>query len=438
MTTTRQHRRRTLAAGLIAVGLVVAAGCGSDDKATTTTTASTSAASTTTGASTTVPSSTPGSEPAASGEGCITDFEEGTDYFPDKVEPTHSTLWKVEYHDSYLVLSVANSEFPDQPALQYVLVRCGAPKPALSGELAKAQMFQVPVHRTVENHNNGLAMLDQIGAVPTVVGMSDGQLALADDPYVKGLIDQADDPQDIGGDDDAVDFETTLGLEPDIVVLAGYGPGYTNVSDTVARGLPAVMVSNRLEPNALGSSEWMKFLAPFYGAEKVANEKFAAIEQAFDSAVQTVSGKLPAGFSAAYLCIEPDNGCEFMYAHGDKSLNGQLLTTLGATNPFGEGNDAANGQNFDYETSLGRAADTDFFIDYEKPDAIKSTLAADDRFQNFKAFAEGKYIAYVPENYPFCRFNLYVQVDILITDFAVGMAPDLFPGETGRCFAPVA
>ena len=98
----------------------------------------------------------------------------------------------------------------------------------------------------------------------------------------------------------------------------------------------------------------MKFLAPFYGVEATANARFAEIEDAYDTAVTTVEGQLPDGFSAGYLCIEPDNGCEFMYAHGADSLNGQILETLGATNPFAEGNDAANGQTFDYEYALGR------------------------------------------------------------------------------------
>jgi iron complex transport system substrate-binding protein len=426
---TRAPGRTGALAAITALALLASA-CGSDDSDTSATTAPPATTTAAGDPATTAPST------GAGDDGCITDFDASADYFPDKVEATHSTLWSVTYDTSYVVLSVPDSEFPDRPDLQYVLVKCGAPEPDLTGDLAGAQVFTVPVKRTVENHNNALAMLEQLGVLGTVVGMSDGQLSLAGDPYVDSIIDAADDPVNIG-DGDAPEFEATLGLEPDLVVEAGYGPGYTNVSDTVGRGLPAVMVSNRVEPTPLGSAEWIKFLSVFYGKEQVANQRFSEIEAAYDQAVDTVSGKLPAGYQAAYLCIEPDNGCEFMYAHGDQSLNGKILQTLGATNPFGAGNDAANGQEFDYEDALGRAADADFFIDYELPAKIEPVLSSDSRFQNFKPFKEGNYIAYVPDNYAFCRFNLYVQVDILITDFAIGMAPDLFPGQTGRCFAPV-
>lgn len=413
---------------LAAAAITMLAACGGDDGGIATSTTAASGAPSTTSA----PSS------AAPADGCVTDFDATADYFPDKVQATQSTLWSAEYHGSYVVLSVPNSEVPDGPDLRYVLVRCGAPEPDLTGELDAAQVFSVPVRRTAVNHNNGLAMLEQIGALGTIVGMSDSQLKLADDPYVASIIEAAADPIALGGDGDAPDFEITLGLEPDLVVLAGYGPSYTNVGDTVNRGLPAIMVSNRLEPTPLGSAEWMKFLSVFYGKESVANARFAEIEAAYDAAAATVAGKLPTGYRAAYLCIEPDNGCEFVYAHGAKTLNGTILETLGATNPFAEGNEAANGQEFDYEDALGRAADADFFVDYELPDAVQATLESDARFQNFKPFAEGNYVAYVEDNYAFCRFNLYVQVDILITDLAIGMAPDLFPGGTGTCFAPPA
>lgn len=399
-----------------------------------TTTASTSA---TTDAVTTVPDTagTPGTSDGGVGaDGCVSAFDPDADYFPDKVTPEYSTLWTVDYRGLYAVLSVPDSEFPDRAPLRYVLVRCGAPTPELTGDLAGARTFTVPVQRTAINHNNGVAMLEQIGALPTVVGMSQSQLKLSDDPYMAEVLAQANAPIVIAPSGDEVDYEATLGVEPDIVIMAGYGPGYTSVTEAAERGLPAVMVSNRIEPTPLGSAEWMKFLSVFYDTADVANTRFAAIEAAYDDAAAKVAGVLPADYSAAYLCIEPDNGCEFVYAHGAKSMNGTMLATLGVTNPFADGNDAANGMTFDYEAALGRAADVDFIIDYELPDAVSATLAADSRFQNFTAFRDGNYLTYNPETYGFCRFNLAVQVDIPITDFAIGMAPDQFPDQTGRCF----
>src|SRR3546814_20964602 len=100
-------------------------------------------------------------------------------------------------------------------------------------------------------------MLDEIDVVETVVGFGDSVISMADDPWVAEIIDRAAEPINVG-EGDAVDFETALGLEPDIVILGGFGPGFTHVSDTVARGLPAVMISNRIEYTPLASAEWIK------------------------------------------------------------------------------------------------------------------------------------------------------------------------------------
>src|SRR5690606_23835650 len=116
--------------------------------------------------------------------GCIDEFDPLTDYFPHKVTATHSQLWSAQYHGSYVVLSVPNSEFEDRGTLDYVLVRCGAPEPDLPAELADALVLDVPVERTVVNHGNGVSMLDEIGAVETVVGFGDSVFNVGDDPWV--------------------------------------------------------------------------------------------------------------------------------------------------------------------------------------------------------------------------------------------------------------
>lgn len=367
---------------------------------------------------------------------CIDDFDASTDYFPDKIEATHSELWSAEYHNSYVVLSVPNSEFEDQGSLDYVLVRCGAPEPELPDELADAQVFEVPVQRTVLNHGNGLGMLAELdGAIETVVGFGDSVISVSDHPWVADLVERAAGDVNVGSGD-AVDFETTLGLEPDVVLLGGFGSGFTNVSDTVDRDLPAVMISNRIEATPLASAEWTKFVSAFYGLEAQANDRFEAMESRYDEIASTVRDTLDDEFTAAYFCIDPNRGCEFMAGHGANTLNGRILDTLGATNVFAPDNDAPNGMGFDYERSLDRASDTDFFVVYDRLSIIDELLASDGRFSEFEAFVEGRYIGFIDDEYPRCRFTSSVQADRLILDYALGIAPGLFEDEEPDCFGP--
>ncbi|WMT91011.1 ABC transporter substrate-binding protein [Pelagibacterium sp. H642] len=362
---------------------------------------------------------------------CVEDFDPEVDYFADKVESDHSQFWEASYHGNYKVLTVADTENPSGGSLSYVLVQCGTPAPELTGDLEGALLVEVPIERAVVTHRNALAMIDEIGQVPTIVGLTRNYLGYAEgDAWYSELVAAAGSPVDVGSESD-LDFETTLALEPDVIFMAGYGPGYNEVTTVSERGLPAIMVSNRTEPTPLGSSEWLKFIAAFYNEEAQANAVFETISTDYTAIAQEVAGRLD-DYEVGYACLGEEGGCGFMFAHGDNTLNGQILQLMGVKNPFAEGNDRPNGMDFDYEAALGRVQDTDFFIIYYV--ASPEALASDPRYQNVPALASGNYIISTVDNYHECNAVTYVRVDRLIRDYAIGMLPELFPGEEGVCF----
>lgn len=406
--------RTPRSAALLLAAALLASACGRDGD-------TTAASGADESAETSVPATTAGGDD----DGCSPEATE-------EVAPEVSEQWDIDYHDGYKVLTISDSEAPDGPELTYVLVQCGAPEPELEGDLADAPRFEVPIRRTAITHANGLAMLDELGVADTVVAMSGALLARADDPWYGRLIEAAGDPVDLG--DDGIDTEAALGAEPDLLVMAGFGPGYTEVADAAARGLPAVMISNRIEPEPLGSAEWVKVLAAFYNAEAEGNRVFDEIEAGFRDVLDEVEGRAPEGFEAGYLCLDPDRGCELVYAHGAETLNGRILEALGVENPFAEGNDAGNGMTFDYEQALDRGVEADAYVVYYEESVNEAAIAADPRLQELRALADGAYVTQRDETYPECGATLYVRVDVLIRDFAVGLFPDAFPGEEGTCF----
>jgi len=267
--------------------------------------------------------------------------------------------------------------------------------------------------------------------VSSIVGLTRNYLGFAQaDTWYSEIVAMAGDPMDVGSESE-LDFEMTLALEPDVIFMAGYGPGYDEVTNVSARGLPAVMVSNRTEPTPLGSSEWLKFIAAFYNEEAQANAAFETISADYTAIAEQVAGGLD-DYELGYACLGDEGGCSFMFAHGDNSLNGQILQLMGVRNPFAEGNDRPNGMDFDYEAALGRVQDTDFFIIYYV--ASPQALASDPRYQNVPALAAGNYIISTVDNYNECNAVTYVRVDRLIRDYAIGVLPEMFPGEEGVCF----
>ncbi|MDZ7874038.1 MAG: ABC transporter substrate-binding protein [Rhizobium sp.] len=364
---------------------------------------------------------------------CVETFDASADYFPNKVTAQHSKLWSVSYHGNYKVVTVADTESKTDAWLRYVLVQCGTPTPELKDDLAGALVVQIPAKRVMVAHRNALAMIDELGQLKSVVGVTKQFLGWADkDPWYRRVVSQASKPQDIGRQEE-INLELALSLEPDVIFMPGYGQGQTYVGEQRARGLPMALISNRTEPSPLGSSEWLKMIATFYNAESRANEIFATIEKDYGDVTREVADKVAGrGLEAAYGCVGETGGCGFFFGHGDKTLNGQILTLMGYKNSLAENNDQPNGRPYDMEEALGRLQNTSFVFLYWLDSG--KVAATDPQYKNVPALAAGKYVAATTDNFQECNAVAYVRVDKLARDFAIGVFPELFPGEKGVCF----
>ncbi|WP_251021748.1 hypothetical protein [Streptomyces sp. ISL-98] len=76
----------------------------------------------------------------SAGDSCISDFDPAKDYFLVKSTVEHAKNFTLRYEKSYQVLTV-KEPYPKGKPESYVLVKCGAPKPKLTGDLAKAQQI---------------------------------------------------------------------------------------------------------------------------------------------------------------------------------------------------------------------------------------------------------------------------------------------------------
>jgi iron complex transport system substrate-binding protein len=366
-------------------------------------------------------------------DGCVTDYAEGTDYFPDKSTVEESELWDISYHGSYKKITLADTENDAGDELVYVLYQCGTPQPEAAGDLAGALFVQVPVTNVSVTSFNALAMVDRLGKNDTITGLSGQLIANGEkDRWYAGVAKDAGKPMSIG-EYTELDKEVVLGLKNQVILMSGFGQGFDDISNARAAGMPGVSVSNRMERHALASAEWLKMVAAFYNEEAAANAEFAGIKDRFEEVTATVSGKID-DRRAGYLCVVAERGCEFIYAHGDDTLVGRLFAEFGVRNVFSPNNDGPNGKAYDFEEAVGSGADGDFFVVYDPIGMTTTTLATDTRMSQFKPFTTGEFIAGVDDNFEECRAKTYLDVDVLAKDFAIGLAPDLFPGEKGTCF----
>lgn len=419
-----------LHAAALAVVLALAAAACADQPAgapdTTTDPAADPAASTPTG-SPAAPATTPGGE-AAPGEplernlaGCADAHTEGTDYFPEQVTFSESTGVTVRYHDTHKVVEVTPPNLPDSEPVRYVLVQCGVPAPELDGDLAGAQVIEVPVREVVTLTTTNLPHFAELEAVDRLVGV--GTAGYVTTPEVVERIEAGaiGEFADAGGQPD---LERLVAAEPDLLVMDGFGD---TILDDVGRvsdaGIPAVIIADFNEQTALGRTEWLKFTALFLNAEGRAQAAYDAIAGRYAERRESAThyDERP-----RVLVNTPYEGTWFV--PGGESYVANLIADAGGEYVFAD-DDSAGSLSLDIETVIDAGADADVWIQAGSVDGtLDDLLATDERFASFDAFQAGEVWAWdrwTTAGGGNALFEVaYTRTDLLLDDLVAILHPE--------------
>lgn len=353
---------------------------------------------------------------------CVDAFDEGTDYFPDQVTFEEATGVSVSYESHYKIVEVALPDV-EEPA-RYVLVQCGTPEPELDGDLADAQVVEVPVTSVVTLTTTNLPHLDELDAVDVLAGVGTG--AYVSTPAVLDRIEAGEVP-DFADADGQADLEQVVGADPDLMVVDGFGDA---VLDDIRRydeaGIPVAVNVDFNEQTLLGRAEWLKFTALFLNAEARAQERFDEIAAAY----RDVADRAAALDERPRVLVNtPFEGTWF--APGGSSFLAAAIADAGGEYVFAD-DDSTGSLSLDIETVLDAAGDADVWLQAGSVHGtLDDLLAQDPRFAEFKAFQDGEVWAYDVLTTPAggnAVFELaYTRADLYLADlFAI-----LHPAEGG-------
>jgi iron complex transport system substrate-binding protein len=157
--------------------------------------------------------------------GCVDRFDASVDYFPEKVSTLDAKGFSVEYHHAYKVLTVANA-FAGGTAERYVLLQCGAPWPALEGDLARAQVITVPVTSVFAASTTYLPALVDLERLDVLTGVANGDFI--DDPAIAARIarGQTIEFARVGLQ---TDVELIVSAHPSVMIQGGTSPAAIQV-----------------------------------------------------------------------------------------------------------------------------------------------------------------------------------------------------------------
>ncbi|RJK96365.1 ABC transporter substrate-binding protein [Vallicoccus soli] len=392
--------RRALPAAL-AAGALLLAGCGGDG-----------------------PPSTAAAPPA---ERCIGDFDPAADYVPDTGGVQDAEGFTLSDERSYQVLTV-EQPYPGGSPESYVLVRCGAPDPELTGDLADAPRIEVPVRSLYSASTTHLPMLEEVGALGVLTGVADGGLVTS--PAVNERLEAGTTTAYAAGG--TVDTESVVAADPDVLVTGGYDDAAYPVLREA--GVPVLADSEWLEPTPLGRAEWVKVFGALTGRQEEAAQAYERVKDAYEGTRALAEGAEP-------VEVLPGSTYEgTWYVPGGGSYLSRLLADAGGTTAWAD--DPSTGSlPVPLEEVVAEAGDAPVWLVTDDWATTADALAADPRYAELAALRDGGLWTSAKVVGPGGGSDFYergvARPDLVLADLVHVLHPELLPEHGTTFYRPV-
>ncbi|PTR30508.1 iron complex transport system substrate-binding protein [Rhodococcus sp. OK519] len=347
---------------------------------------------------------------------CITDFDAGTDYFPNKQSVEYAENFDIEYHNSYQVLTVRQ---PGQADESYVLTRCGAPAPELTGDLAGAQQVATPVTNLFAESTTHLPSLEALGKLDVLTGF-----ASADYVYSEAARKHiADDGVTQFATAGQVDAEAVVAQAPQAFVTGGFtDPAFAVIERSE---IPVLDNYDWLETDPLGRAEWIKFFAALTGTEQQATETFDGIVTGYDKYTTLAANTAP-------VPIVPGLPYQGAWSVPLASYSNDLYATARISHPWMTEPGTGSLQT-DLETVFAKAGDFPLAISTSSNTTKADAIGAEPRLAEFAAFRDGQVWTSSARVTDAGALDIYEQgvlrPDLVLADLIAIAHPDLLPGH---------
>lgn len=364
-------------------------------------------------------------------DGCIQDYSSDVDYFPDKVEAEYAQGWSVSYENSYKVLRTAveaagghATAGSRQIESTYVLNQCGAPEPALTGDLADATVITIPTQTMADGGSVLYAALERLDVAESLVGQAEQFIGETEAPYFPKVSAQiaAGKVSDLGYD---VNLEALTDADPDFYTnYAGDQAMFTKIEEL---GIPVVYYFPYTE-SPLGAAEQVKFASLFFNREAGANAVFDPIEQRYQDLRRTVSESVSNEADKPSVLVGVIGKSGEVTTNQNDRFEEQLIREAGGQAlpdlPGG------GKQTLSLESFLDAGADADFWLDlvFFPQYATKSEyLAADPRLDVLKALHAGGTFHRIGGRGQDYFLNGAIDADVMLADAVSVLHPELEP-----------
>ena len=330
----------------------------------------------------------------------------------DTAEQKQAQLLTMEQCRGYLKVDITDPWHEGKVLHTYLLVPRDS---ALPKALPKGTVVRTPITNALVFSEVHTGLLRELGAFSSVKGVCDANY-FTDAEVLAGVKSGA--IADCGNSMMPT-IEKVIAMHPDAILLSPFqDASYGQIEKT---SIPIIKCADYMEYSPLGRAEWMKFYGALIGKKAAADSLYAAVASRYRAIAQT----------AAKSSTRPSVITEMVISGiwavpGGNSYMARIIADAGGSYPWAD--DASTGSlSLDFNQVLAKAQKADYwFVKWtgiHSLDVLKSHYALN---ASFEAFRQKKVWACDTE-----QTHFFVRIpfhpDLLLSEFAAVLHPDLFP-----------
>lgn len=378
-------------------------------------------------------------------------FETDKDYFTYKVAVEYAKNFSVEYYNNYKIVRAkvgfgAADQETDSSAWEraftdiMVLVQKGTPAPSLEGELAGAQVIEIPVETIAGNADDAPTRFLALAVDDQLVGL--GHEHVYDEGLRKRFVEG--DLAAIGPSwHTGPNLEVLLATKPDLSLLTAASLTQAEgIQQTRKLGLAAAPEFSWSEVSYLGQLEWIKYDALFLNAEEQANRFFEDIKTRCEELQQMVAAQTEK--PGVLWGMHSKSGTWTLRANGAIA---EILEAAGAKNPFADNkaaitetkaNGLSEGIQISDEIVLSKANEVDFIISFQ---STTENWPPSSYMRTFPAFRDSGLYHHFKRYRDYGAHDWYqtasMRPDLLLMDLIKLFHPGILPTHELFFLAPI-
>lgn len=347
-------------------------------------------------------------------------------------EITYAKGFTIEKLSTGVIRIKVTSPWPDsEESFSYALVPKEKLGEILLNKVDYDAIIPIPIERVVVTSTTHIPALEALGVLDKLVGFP-GTVYVSSEKARKRI--DTDLIVELGSNE-TLNTELTLSLNPELLV--GFGlKNQSRAYETLIRSnIPVVYNGDWTEETPLGKSEWIKFFAPFFGKEHLADSIFSAIETSYHNSkqmAQTAISKPTVLSGALYKDI--------WYLPGGKSWATQFITDANAEYLWKDTEETGS-LSLSIESVLEKGKEADIWISPSQFTTYEEMASNSAHYPQFNAYKKRRIHTYALSTGATGGLLYYElapnRPDLVLKDLIYIFHPELLPEYSPFFFKPL-